>query len=232
MKKIVEELERTGSRVIEVDTDGVYFQPPEDITTEEAEVEYIDRIGASLPEGIHLAHDGRYKAMISLKMKNYVLQKYSGDPIFRGSSLRSRAEEPFLLTFLANMTDCLLRDAPGEAVELYQSISRRIESGEMTIEDFARRERVTEKTFTSTGRKRLAKAVGQSKIGDYVSIYQRKDGSIGLAEEYGGDEDRDYLLDKLYKFAGRLREAFGDSFDNMFPNPSKTRGGQQTLELF
>lgn len=232
VKKIVEELERTGSRVIEVDTDGVYFQPPEGIADEEAEVEYIDRIGETLPEGIRLAHDGRYRAMISLKMKNYVLEKYSGDKIFRGSSLRSRAEEPFLLQFLSSMTDCLLRDEPAKAVELYQSLAQKIDAGDMTIADFARRERVTEKTFTSTGRKRLAKAAGQSKIGDYVSIYQRTDGSIGLAEEYDNDEDRDYLLDKLYKFAGRLREAFGDDFDNMFPNPARTRGGQQTLELF
>lgn len=232
VKKIVEELERTGSRVIEVDTDGVYFQPPEGIADEEAEVTYIDKIGDTLPEGIRLAHDGRYRAMISLKMKNYVLEKYSGDKIFRGSSLRSRAEEPFLLQFISQMTDCLLSDEPATAVELYQSIARRIETGEITIEDIARRERVTEKTFTSTGRKRLAKAAGQSKVGDYVMIYQRKDGSISLADEYDSDEDRDYLQQKLYKFAGRLREAFGDDFDLMFPDPHKTRGGQQTLDLF
>lgn len=267
VKKIVEELERTGSSVIEVDTDGVYFQPPEGVRDEESELAYVERIGDTLTEGIRLAHDGRYRAMISLKMKNYVLEKYNGEKIFRGSALRSRAEEPFLLHFLADMTDCLLRDDPKAAVELYQSIARRIESGELTIEDFARRERVTEKTFTSAGRRRLAKAVTRTprtpssrppaehpepvegalrptelpelieapapaKVGDYVMVYQRNDGSIALADEYNNDEDRDYLLQKLYKFAGRLREAFGDDFDLLFPDPHKTRGGQQTLELF
>lgn len=232
VKQIVEELERSGSRVVEVDTDGVYFQPPEGVTDEEAELAYIDRIGDALPEGIRLAHDGRYRAMISLKMKNYVLEKYSGDKVFRGSALRSRAEEPFLLQFLAEMTDCLLRNEPSAAIDLYRSIADRIESGEMTIEDIARRERVTDKTFTSAGRKRLARAAGQAKVGDYVMVYQRNDRSIGLAEEYARDEDRDYLLQKLYKFAGRLREAFGPDFDLKFPDPHKTRGGQQTLELF
>lgn len=232
VKQIVRELERSGSQVIEVDTDGVYFRPPDGILEEDAEIGYIERIGETLPEGIRLAHDGRYRAMISLKMKNYVLEKYNGDKVFRGSSLRSRAEEPFLLQFISRMTDCLLRDEPQAAVEFYQSISRRIESGEMTIHDFARRERVTEKTFTSAGRKRLAKAAGEAKVGEYVTIYQRKGGSIALAEDYDNDEDRDYLLQKLYKFAGRLREAFGEDFDAMFPDPHKTRGGQQTLELF
>jgi len=236
VKRIVAELERTGSRVVEIDTDGVYFQPPAGTETEEAEIEYVDRVGRTLPEGIRLAHDGRYRAMISLKMKNYVLEKYSGEKVFKGSALRSRADEAFGLDFISRAADFLLEGEPKKAAELYRSIARRIESGAMRIDEFARRERVTEKTYTSSGKKRLAKAAGQSKVGDYITIYQRADGSIALAKDYDNDEDREYLLEKLYKFALRLKEAFGDDFDALFPR-SKARSrieaaGQQSLELF
>jgi len=236
VKKIVEELEKSGSQVVEIDTDGVYFKPPAGIDNEETELEYVERIGSTLPAGIRLAHDGRYRAMISLKMKNYVLESYSGKKIFRGSSLRSRADEPFGLEFISKAADLLLDGRNKEARELYQSIARRIEAREMPVKDFARRERVTEKTFVSASKKRLAKAAGSAKVGDYINIYQREDGSIGLAQDYDRDEDKDYLLDKLYKFACRLREAFGDDFDVMFPKPSaKSKveaAGQQTLGLF
>ena len=69
-----------------------------------------------------------------------------------------------------------------------------------------------------------------------MSVYQRCDGTIGLSRDYDRDEDRGYLLDKLYKFACRLREAFGSDFEIMFAKPSaRSRmeaAGQQTLGLF
>jgi len=235
VKTIVAELERTGSRVVEIDTDGVYFQPPDGVADEEAELRYVEQIGDALPEGIRLAHDGRYRAMISLKMKNYVLEKYSGEKVFKGSALRSRADEAFGLEFISKAAEALLAGSPSMAADLYQSVADQIESGQLPPEAFARRERITEKTFTSSGKKRLAKAAGKSSIGEYITIYQRGDGSIGLVKDYANDEDRDYLLDKLYKFALRLREAFGDEFDALFPSPSKRRekaAGQQTLGLF
>ena len=197
VKQIIEELEKTGSTVIEVDTDGVFFQPPAGIDTEERETDYIDSIGSTLPAGIRLAHDGRYQAMISLKIKNYVLATYDGKKIFRGSALRSRADEPFGLEFISKAADYLLKGRPECARELYQSIARKIESGELGIEKFARRERITEKTFQSLSKKRIAHAAGHAKIGEYVSVYQRSDGTIGLSRDYQNDEDREYLLEKL-----------------------------------
>lgn len=236
VKLIVEELEKTGSVVIEIDTDGVFFQPPAGIETLEQEVAYIEKIGSVLPEGIRLAHDGRFKAMISLKMKNYVLATYDGRLIFKGSALRSRADEPFGLKFISDAAECLLSGQKEKVKELYQQLARRINAGELAVDEFARRERVTEKTFTSSSKKRLAAAAQGAKVGDYVRVYQRSDGSIGLVEDYNHDEDRHYLLDKLYKFASRLAEAYGPDFATTFPKPSaasrKEAAGQQTLGLF
>src|SRR5205823_12950324 len=67
---IADRMEETGSSVIEIDTDGVYLVPPPDILTAEEEREYVARIGSILPQGIRLAFDGRYRAMVSLKTKN------------------------------------------------------------------------------------------------------------------------------------------------------------------
>jgi len=236
VKRIADELERTGSRIIEIDTDGVYFQPPQNVDGLDAEIAYIEQIGRILPEGIRLAHDGRYKAMLSLKVKNYVLVGYDGKKTFKGASVRSRADELFGREFISSAVDLLLAGEKQKVSELYKQIAADIETHRMPVEKFARRERITEKTFTSDAKKRLAEAAKDAKVGEYVNVYERADGTIGLITDYKGDEDTKYLLDKLYKFACRLREAFGDEFDLLFPRPSaKTAAeaaGQQTLSLF
>ncbi len=233
VKRIAEELVATGSGVIEIDTDGVYFQPPEGVDGEESETRYIEEIGRVLPAGIRLAHDGRYQAMLSLKVKNYVLVGYRGERVFRGASMRSRADELFGREFIARAVDLLVEGKPGEVAELYRQIAGDIEAKRLPLLKFVRRERITEKTFTSAARRRLAEAARGASVGEYISVYQRADGSIGRAENYANDEDTRYLLDKLYKFASRLREAFGSEFDALFPKPSaKTKAeaaGQQTL---
>jgi hypothetical protein len=52
-------------------------------------------------------------------------------------------------------------------------------------------------------------------------VYQKADGSLGLAEEYAGDEDRFHLLEKLHKFASRLEAVLGDEFEALCPRPSR-----------
>jgi DNA polymerase elongation subunit (family B) len=233
VKQIADELERTGSQVIEIDTDGVYFQPPIDIDNVASEDAYIDQIGKILPEGIRLAHDGRYQAMLSLKVKNYVLVGYDGHRTFRGASVRSRADELFGREFISEAVNLLVQGQKEKVGELYRKIATDIETKRMPVEKFARRERVTEKTFTSNSKKRLADAAKGVRVGEYIRVYERANGTIGLAEEYNGDEDTKYLLDKLYKFACRLREAFGGEFNLLIPKPSAKMAaeaaGQQTL---
>ncbi|MBI2844032.1 MAG: DNA polymerase [Armatimonadetes bacterium] len=233
VKQISQELERTGSKVIEIDTDGVYFQPPPGVDGEEAESSYIEQIGGCLPQGIRLAHDGRYRAMLSLKVKNYVLVGYGGERIFRGASLRSRAEEVFGREFISEAVELLVGGEKERVSELYRRIADDISAKRLPLEKFVRRERITEKTFTSDSKKRLADAAKGRRVGDYINVYEREDGTIGPAESYANDEDTKYLLDRLYKFACRLREAFGGDFEALFPRPSaKTAAeaaGQQTL---
>ena len=239
VKQIAAELEAQGSCVVEIDTDGVYFQPPATITSEAEELAYVERIGTILPPGIRLAHDGSYAAMLSLKMKNYVLVEHSGHKIFKGSSLRSRADERYGKHFLTEAVDLLLDDKPEKLLHLYQTLIDKIEAGEMPIEELAKRERVTEKLLSSDMRKRAAEAIRGAGIkqGEFVSLYQKRDKSLGLLQDYAHDEDSDYYAQKLYKFAGRLREAVGEEqFDTLFPKPiplaKRPDPTQMTMDLF
>ncbi|MCC2670896.1 MAG: polymerase elongation subunit, partial [Armatimonadetes bacterium] len=221
VKQVADELERTGARVIEIDTDGVYFVPPDGVSGEADETAYIDQIGAGLPHGIRLAHDGRYAAMVSLKIKNYVLAGYDGKRIAKGASLRSRADEPFGREFLARAMDHLIAGRPDLVGELYKDLNRRINQGELPVEQFGRRERVTVKTFNSDAKKRSREVAKNAEVGDTLTVYQREDGGLGLVEDYAGDEDRFYYLDKLHKFASRLEEAMGKDFARLCPRPVK-----------
>jgi len=230
--QLVDALERHGSKVIEVDTDGVYFQPPEGVEGPEAEEAYVQQIAETLPEGIRLSFDGRYRAMISVKTKNYALLDYEGNWTYKGASLRSRADEPYGRRFLAEVLQKLVDGDREGIAQLYRHTILRILSGEIPIEDLARRERVTEKTFTSENKRKAAEAVRGVSVGEYVNLYQRADGSLGMMEHYRGDEDREHYANKLYRFALRLREAIGDDFDRLFPRPEQVIREQQQPSLF
>jgi len=230
--QLVEILERTGSKVIEVDTDGVYFQPPAGVEGQEAEEAYVQRIAEHLPPGIRLSFDGRYRAMVSVKTKNYALLDYDGKWIYKGASLRSRADEPYGRQFIAEVLQKLVEGDREGIAQLYRQTILRILNGEVPIGELARRERVTEKTFTSETKRKAAEAARGARIGDYVNLYQRMDGSLGIMEDYQGDEDREHYANKLYRFALRLREAIGEDFDRLFPRPEQVIREQQQPSLF
>ncbi len=237
VQQIAQKLEDEGCRVIEIDTDGVYFSPPPGMQGEQHEREMVERAGTVLPESIRLAFDGRYRRMLSLKTKNYVLETWSGRRILRGSSLRSRADEKFGRDFLANAISLLMEGNTAQLHSLYTETMQQLLSGGFAAQELARRERVTAKTFSSSQKRRNAHAAEGVPIGDFVQVYERRDGSLGRLEEYAQDEDRAYYAGKLYKFACRLESAFESQaeFQKCFPKPSRqmAQGNtQQTLDLF
>jgi len=229
VKQIAAEIERQGGLVVEIDTDGVYFQPPPEVQTEADEIAFVERVGAVLPEGIRLAYDGRYKAMLSLKTKNYVLQGYDGKLTFKGASLRSRADEKFGREFLNSATQWLLNGEPERVVAEYRRLARAILNGEVDIEQLCRRERVTQKSKQDTHP--LYPLAKRFQIGDYIMVYRKRDGSLGLLEEYADDEDREHYVDKLYKFAARLEPLFPD-FDAQFAKPQAIIQAERQPGLF
>ncbi len=176
--------------------------------------------------------------MVSLKTKNYVLYGYDGKKTYKGASLRSRADEKYGRDFLARAIDLLLEHKTEEIGALYRQTLDDILNHRIPITHLARRERVTEKTFTSANKQRSADAARETPVGEYITVYERVDGSLGLLEEYeqhGRDERVEYYADKLYKFASRLKEAFGEEFGTVIPKPLASGAAppiQHTLDLF
>ena len=238
VKLVAERLTRTGSLVIEIDTDGVYFVPPPGVEGEAQERAHVAQIGEALPEGIRLAFDGRFATMLSLKTKNYVLVTYEGRKILKGASLRSRADERYGRRFLAQAIDCLLEHDFEGAKQLYEQIIDDLLNKRLPIEDLVRRERVTEKTFSSDSKKRSKEVAAGVPIGEHVLVYEKTDGTLGLLANYKGDENPKYYMDKLYKFAKRLEDGFKDShadksaFDRYITKPTAQGIPRKVQEAF
>ena len=219
IKQVLTWLEARGCQVIEVDTDGVYFVPPPEVRDEAAEEALIEAVGSRLPAGIRLAHDGRYLGMLSLKQKTYVLVTYDRALVTTGSSLRSRRDEPYLRRFAEDATLALIDGSLDDVSELYIRAAETIRAGELGVEDFARRESITRRTFENPSLRRLAQAARGASIGQQITVYQRRDGSLAPTDAYADDEDRDYLLRRLHDMARRFAVLCPDKaeFDRLFP---------------
>jgi DNA polymerase, archaea type len=240
VQRIVTALEEGGATVIEIDTDGVLFRPPDDVCSEHDEVELITSIGESLGSGIRLAHDGRYRGMLSLRLKNYALLTYDGRVVLKGSSLRSRREEPFLRRFLRDAVAHLLEpEEHGDIRSYYLDTAQSIIEGRLRPEEFSRTETITDQTYTSDSTRRLAAAAQGERIGERIAVYERTDGALGRIEEYAGDEDRAYLLRRLRDMAERFRPLYpaDGEFDYTFPqltlrtDIAELRSTQQSTQL-
>ncbi|HEX6775104.1 MAG TPA: DNA polymerase domain-containing protein, partial [Methylomirabilota bacterium] len=108
VQALVARLGELGAAVIEVDTDGIYFTPPPAQVGGDAEARLIAELERVLPSGIQLELDGRYEAMLSYKMKNYVLLDERGKLLIKGSGLRSRGIELFQRRWMEEMFRLLL----------------------------------------------------------------------------------------------------------------------------
>ncbi|MCC6628392.1 MAG: DNA polymerase [Chloroflexi bacterium] len=222
IKQVVAALEASGARVIEVDTDGVYFVPPEGTRSDEAIENYIGAISATLAEGINLAYDGAYAGMISLKLKNYILLEPPDTIILRGSSLRSRSEEAFTRRFVRAAALLFIAESRAAVRDLYLDTATRVQQRALPTRDFARVLNVTDKTFTSEATRRLARAAAGMVVGDRIEVYQRQDGTLARIDDYAGDEDVDYLLRRLRDMAGRFADLFDDTADQDYHFPPIT----------
>jgi DNA polymerase, archaea type len=220
IRQVTESLEEHGALTIEIDTDGVYFEPPVGTSSFDQEASLITTISDTLDAGINLAHDGRWQAMLSLRLKNYALLGHDDRLYLKGSSLRSRRDEVFLRQFIEDTARAFLsRQAQMQARTIYLDAAKRIQQGLIEPAQIARTETITDSTFKSQATRRLAEAIGSERIGERVAVYQRDNGEIARIEAYAGDEDRQYLLRRLRAAAERFRPLYETSqaFDFDFP---------------
>lgn len=211
IKSVVARLRETDAAPIEVDTDGVYFVPPEGVRTEEEELAYVADLACAMPEDIRLAHDGRYQAMLSLHLKNYALLGYDDRLTLKGSALRSRRLEPFVRDFLLEAARAFMEGRRDDARARYFELAEQIRARSLPIARISQTVMIHEDTIASQPRlKRLLLRMNrQIHGGERITIYEREDGELAPIDEYAGDENVPYLLKRLSDSAGRFEPLFG-----------------------
>jgi DNA polymerase elongation subunit (family B) len=216
-------LQERGARVIEIDTDGLYFQPPPGI---ESTAEMQEAIQSVLPEGIDVEIDARYEAMFAYKSKNYALLDEHGTVSITGAALKSRGLERFQRDYIRELVTLLLHGDMDKLPELYAQTAAAIESRELPVADLAKRETLSTspgvyaeklaqgKTRRSAAYELVLKADREYKQGDQVAFYvtgDRKNVTVTDAARLLADADPDardenveYYLDKLAKLHEKL----------------------------
>jgi len=208
------------ANVIEMDTDGIYFQPPAGVTDRTA---FQKRIQNALPPGIDVELDHTYRAMFSYKSKNYALLEEDGTVSITGAALKSRGLEPFQRKFISKLVEFLLKGEFDAIPEMYHRMRGEIERREMPLPELAKSESLNDSPATyqrklaaGTGRRSAAYELAiRSKLdfqaGDQVTYYltgdKKKvsvvDNAKLLSEAPAGERDENvasYLnkLDELY----------------------------------
>ncbi|HVN64903.1 MAG TPA: DNA polymerase domain-containing protein, partial [Candidatus Binataceae bacterium] len=247
----VAKLEGVGANVIEVDTDGIYFVLPPKSAGDRGAEQILEEAATVMPSGIRLEIDGRYAAMFSYKMKNYVLLDQSGAMTIRGSGLRSRGLERFQRRFMEEMFRLLITDRRGEIENLYASYRERIARHEIGISELMKTETLQDSLDVYRGkiggkRRNLSaayelalKSERHYQAGDQISYYVTGKGArvkvnaaAKLASEYNPespDENVEYYQSKL----GDLHEKFRPFIirPGLFPVAAEDGGesGQQAI---
>ncbi len=140
LRGMIAAIEARGGRVVEVDTDGVFFVPPPGTGERTEEEAFVRALAGTLPEGITLAMDGRYLRMLSYKKKNYALLGENGQTVIKGSSLISRSMERFGRTYLRRQIEHMLHDNIQGLHDVFLEYHRKIQERTLDIGELARTE--------------------------------------------------------------------------------------------
>jgi DNA polymerase I len=223
LKKLIDWLGAHGAKVIEVDTDGIYFVPSGKIEIDELR----EGLAKELPEGIEIEFDEQFDAMFSYKAKNYALLTKDGDVIIRGGALKSRGLEKFQRVFLEEMIKLIMEGEPEAITNLRDEFERKIRNREWKIDMLMKTDTLQDSLdkyrakIAGSARNRaaayeLALASGRNyKPGDQISYYIKVTPkkvpayeAAKLASEFdpqNRDENVDYYVAKLDELVKKFR---------------------------
>jgi DNA polymerase I len=142
LRNIIREVELHNGKVIEADTDGLYFIAPDNVHGEDQELIFVEKLSQSLPNGINLVLAGRYKKMLSYRKKNYALLDYKNRLTIKGSSLISRTLERFAKNYIQFCINHLLQHDIKGLHKLYVSLLHDITQHRWDAVDFCRTETI------------------------------------------------------------------------------------------
>jgi len=250
IKALVEWLEARGATVIEIDTDGLYFVPPPGVTDGAGEEKLVEDLSQVLPPGISLELDGRYPAMFSYKVKNYVLLDGSGKLTIKGSGLRSRGLELFQRRLMEEMFRVLLEGRRGEIPGLVQRYVDNFAAHGVPVKLFMKTETLQDSLETYREKVRAKKrnasapyelALGSERPyqpGDQVSYYVTGRGlkvkvneAAKLASQWdpaAPDENVEYYQAKVLELWEKFRPLVEQ--DGLVPVQEEAEEAQLTIE--
>src|SRR6266542_3619963 len=200
LRQMIDWLGAQGAKVIEVDTDGIYFVPPASVEAgvspanrkshaagTAAITEDIDELqkglAKELPEGIEIEFDEQFDAMFSYKAKNYALLAKDGDVVIKGGALKSRGLEKFQRVFLEEMIKLIMEGKLEAITDLRNQFEKKIRKREWKIDMLMRTDTLQDSLdkyrakIAGSARNRaaayeLALASGRNyKPGDQISYY-------------------------------------------------------------
>src|SRR5437016_1187917 len=232
LEKMIDWLNAHGAQVIEVDTDGIYFVPPENTDIDDLQ----KNLANELPPGIDVEIDEQFHAMFSYKAKNYALLTKDGDVIIKGGALKSRGLEKFQRVFLEEMIKLIMQGKPEAVGDLRNQFEQKIRDREWKIDMLMKtdtlqdsldkyRAKIAGATRNRAAAYELALASGRNyKPGAQISYYIKATPkkvpayeAAKLASEFdpeNRDENVDYYvakLDDLMKKFGGLTVAAGST---------------------
>jgi DNA polymerase I len=150
LKKMIDWLNAHGAKVIEVDTDGIYFVPPDDSEivgqlhrspskegrrSARPTIEALQHgLAKELPPGIEVEFDEQFEAMFSYKAKNYALLTKAGEVVIKGGALKSRGLEKFQRVFLEEMIKLIMEERSEAISALRDQFEQKIRGREWNID--------------------------------------------------------------------------------------------------
>jgi DNA polymerase, archaea type len=228
LEHVCNELETRGATLIEADTDGVYFCVPEG-WDEARERALVKEVAETLPKGLLLEFDGRYRAMFSHEIKNYALLGYDGKLTVRGGALHSSRAEKFAESWLKEAIKHLLEGDLQGLRESFLGAVARLKNRQYTLEDVAIKVRLTKtpEQYAESKRKEatyeamLASHRTTWRQGERVKIYKTQGGQwLVLDNEQSNQPQYDshhYTRVLRDAYTERLKKAFSkEGFESMF----------------
>lgn len=225
LRGMVDWLRQRGAEVIEIDTDGIYFVPPQGATWDGL----YEELAATLPKGIEVEFDARYAAMFSYKAKNYALLSEDGKLSIKGAALKSRGLEKFQRVFIERAVRALLEGRPEEIPAMHTEFGAALRERRWEPEMFAKTEALQDspeayqRKIAASSRNRSAafelalRSGRKMQAGDRVSYYitgtkktVKAYEAAKLVEEWDAaarDENTAYYVAKLDDLASKF-EAF------------------------
>ncbi len=194
VKEMMEGLEDLGAKIIEVDTDGIYFQS-------DNQVEIFNAVQESLPDGIKIDLEHQGVDIYCPLMKNYLIFDSCGVKV-KGSKFKSRNKCSLLKEFPINYVRHLFNSVE-DATEYLDGVTGSLADGSYPVEELTVKQRIPKNS------KALIES-GLGNIGDVVSYYYGGEVTQRGSIKQKPVSDGDYLAAYYIREINKLKKEIDD----------------------